>query len=87
MDVGMSTFVFISSPYTKWVIRRYPGSMVMANGSVLVVGGEGGSNGIPIPTLETLPTPAGGSTVVNLDFLLVRPVMNLTSRVTTYVLR
>lgn len=45
--------------------------MVMANGSVLVVGGEGGSNGIPIPTLETLPTPPGGSTVVHLDFLQV----------------
>jgi len=43
--------------------------MVMANGSVLVVGGEGGSNGIPIPTLETLPTPPGGNTTVFLDFL------------------
>jgi hypothetical protein len=51
--------------------------MVMANGSVLVVGGEGGSNGIPIPTLETLPTPAGGSTVVHLDFLQVRSVSQL----------
>lgn len=46
--------------------------MVMANGSVLVVGGEGGSNGVPRPTLETLPTPAGGSTLVQLDFLLAR---------------
>ncbi|KAF8525138.1 copper radical oxidase [Hysterangium stoloniferum] len=56
---------------------RYPGSMVMANGSVLVVGGEGGSNGIPIPTLETLPTPAGGSTTVFLDFLLRTDPNNL----------
>lgn len=45
--------------------------MVLANGSVLVVGGEGGSNGIPIPTLEILPTPAGGNTTVFLDFLQV----------------
>ncbi|KAK8212979.1 hypothetical protein BKA81DRAFT_316641 [Phyllosticta paracitricarpa] len=35
--------------------RWYPSAMVMANGSVLVVGGEGGSNGVPIPTLEVLP--------------------------------
>lgn len=44
----------------------------MANGSVLVVGGEAGSNGSPVPTLEILPTPAGGNTTVFLDFLLVR---------------
>lgn len=48
----------------------------MANGSVLVVGGEGGSNGIPIPSLETLPTPAGGNTTVFLDFLQVRSSSN-----------
>ncbi|KAF8577851.1 copper radical oxidase [Ramaria rubella] len=49
--------------------RWYPGSMVMANGSVLVVGGEAGSNGSPVPTLETLPTQPGGNTTVFLDFL------------------
>jgi hypothetical protein len=27
----------------------------MANGSILVVGGENGSNGPPVPTLEILP--------------------------------
>lgn len=43
----------------------------MANGSVLVVGGEAGSNGSPVPTLEILPTPEGGNTTVFLDFLLV----------------
>ncbi|PTB46771.1 uncharacterized protein TrAFT101_003787 [Trichoderma asperellum] len=35
--------------------RWYPTAMNMANGSVLVVGGEEGSNGAPIPTLEILP--------------------------------
>lgn len=38
--------------------RWYPTAMVMANGSILVVGGEEGSNGAPVPTLELLP-PAG----------------------------
>ncbi|KFX87861.1 hypothetical protein O988_09253, partial [Pseudogymnoascus sp. VKM F-3808] len=39
--------------------RWYPSAMVMANGSILVVGGENGSNGPPVPTLELLPR-AGG---------------------------
>jgi hypothetical protein len=29
--------------------------MIMANGSILVIGGEEGSNGAPVPTLELLP--------------------------------
>ncbi|KAL6869950.1 hypothetical protein ACO1O0_001285 [Amphichorda felina] len=36
--------------------RWYPSAMNMANGSVLVVGGEEGSNGAPVPTLEILPS-------------------------------
>ncbi|KAJ4293203.1 hypothetical protein N0V90_008485 [Kalmusia sp. IMI 367209] len=36
--------------------RWYPSAMIMANGTVLVVGGEEGSNGAPVPTLEILPT-------------------------------
>lgn len=40
--------------------RWYPGAMVMSNGSFLVMGGEDGSNGPPVPNLEVLPTPAGG---------------------------
>ena len=35
--------------------RWYPTSMIMANGSILVVGGEEGSNGAPVPSLELLP--------------------------------
>ena len=42
--------------------RWYPSAMMMANGSILVLGGEDGSNGPPIPTLEVLPRPAGGNT-------------------------
>lgn len=41
----------------------------MSNGSVLVVGGEVGSNGAPEPTLEILPTPEGGPTYKFLDYL------------------
>lgn len=36
--------------------RWYPTAMIMANGTVLVVGGEVGSNGAAVPTLEILPT-------------------------------
>ena len=43
--------------------------MIMANGSVLVVGGESGSNGPPVPTLEILPPPEGGPTVLTMDWL------------------
>ncbi|KFY34113.1 hypothetical protein V494_07045 [Pseudogymnoascus sp. VKM F-4513 (FW-928)] len=40
--------------------RWYPSAMIMANGSILVVGGENGSNGPPVPSLELLPR-AGGA--------------------------
>jgi hypothetical protein len=43
--------------------------MVMANGTLLVVGGESGSNGPPVPTLEILPQPEGGPTFLTMDFL------------------
>ncbi|MCJ1314408.1 hypothetical protein MMC25_008090 [Agyrium rufum] len=48
--------------------RWYPSAMIMANGSVLVVGGENGSNGPAVPSMEILPQPAGGSLVTQ-DFL------------------
>ncbi|ETN45954.1 uncharacterized protein HMPREF1541_00136 [Cyphellophora europaea CBS 101466] len=43
--------------------RWYPSAMMMANGSILVVGGENGSNGPPVPNLEIIPKPPGGSLV------------------------
>jgi hypothetical protein len=36
--------------------RWYPTGMVMANGSMLIVGGENGSNGAAVPNMEILPT-------------------------------
>ncbi|KAL8704711.1 MAG: hypothetical protein Q9201_002135 [Fulgogasparrea decipioides] len=48
--------------------RWYPSAMVMTNGSILVIGGETGSNGPPQPNLELLPPPPG-SGVVDLDWL------------------
>ncbi|CAG5137745.1 uncharacterized protein ALTATR162_LOCUS191 [Alternaria atra] len=36
--------------------RWYPTGMVMANGSMLIVGGQDGSNGPPVPNMEILPT-------------------------------
>ena len=48
--------------------RWYPSAMQMTNGSILVVGGENGSNGPPVPTLEVLPNPTGG-TALFMDWL------------------
>ena len=49
--------------------RWYPSALTLTNGSILVVGGEHGSNGVAEPTLEILPKPEGGDTVVYLDWL------------------
>lgn len=46
--------------------RWYPSTMMMANGSILVMGGEDGSNGKPVPSLELLPQ-AGG--LLDCDYL------------------
>ena len=40
---------------TRW----YPTAIVMANGSLLIVGGENGSNGPPVPNMEILPRVGG----------------------------
>lgn len=47
--------------------RWYPSAMILANGSVLVIGGEIGNNDIAEPTAEILPP--NGSGTVYLDFL------------------
>ena len=49
--------------------RWYPTAAILPNGTILVIGGETGSNAAPQPNLEILPKPAGGDTVVNLDWL------------------
>jgi hypothetical protein len=46
--------------------RWYPSAMMMANGSILVVGGQDGSNGKPVPTMELLPQVGP---VITFDFL------------------
>ncbi|KAH8816323.1 putative fungistatic metabolite [Xylogone sp. PMI_703] len=40
--------------------RWYPSAMIMTNGSILVMGGEIGSNSAPSPSCEILPRPKGG---------------------------
>jgi hypothetical protein len=49
--------------------RWYPSAMQMANGSILVVGGEVGSNGAAVPSLEILPRPAGVTQALYCDYL------------------
>ncbi len=49
--------------------RWYPTAIVLANGSILVVGGEDGSNGVAEPTLEILPKVDGGPTFLTMDWL------------------
>ncbi|KAK7452112.1 hypothetical protein VKT23_012217 [Stygiomarasmius scandens] len=50
-------------------MRWYPTAAMLSNGSILVIGGEIGSNNKPEPNLEILPKPPGGDTVVSLDWL------------------
>jgi hypothetical protein len=68
------------------VPRWYPSAMVMANGSIMIVGGEIGSNDAEQPTLELLPAtgvPEAGTTsgysntTVYLDFLQRTAPFNL----------
>lgn len=40
--------------------RWYPSAMMLTNGSVLIMGGEVGSNSAPTPSCEILPAPPGG---------------------------
>ncbi|KAJ7058025.1 galactose oxidase [Mycena amicta] len=49
--------------------RWYPTAATLPNGTVLVIGGETGSNASPEPNLEILPTPPGGDTTIFLDWL------------------
>ena len=49
--------------------RWYSSTLVLSNGSIIVVGGEAGAGGPSNPTLEILPRIPGGDTRVLLDFL------------------
>ncbi|KAJ6479618.1 copper radical oxidase [Mycena sanguinolenta] len=58
--------------------RWYPTAAVLSNGSVLVIGGETGSNASPQPNLEILPNPGGtANTVIELDWLARTDPYNL----------
>jgi hypothetical protein len=68
------------------VPRWYPSALIMANGSILVVGGEIGSNDAEQPTLEILPatgvpdssaSSGYSNTTVYLDFLEATAPFNL----------
>ncbi|KAK7452115.1 hypothetical protein VKT23_012220 [Stygiomarasmius scandens] len=57
--------------------RWYPAAAMLANGSIVVIGGERGANDIDSPNLEILPKPLGGDTVVDLPWLLDATQLNL----------
>ena len=75
---GVNEWVESPSNLQLQTPRWYPSAMIMANGSILVVGGEVNNNGNENPTLEILP-PTGvpdasqpngySNTTVYLDFL------------------
>ncbi len=83
---GTNEWVEDPGVLTLQVPRWYPSAMVMANGSILIIGGEIASNAAEQPTLELLPatgvpdptTISGYSnTTVYLDFLQRTAPFNL----------
>ncbi|ORY56844.1 uncharacterized protein BCR38DRAFT_355246 [Pseudomassariella vexata] len=49
--------------------RWYPTAATLSNGSILIIGGEDGSDGPMVPTAEVLPRPAGVTASTHLDYL------------------
>lgn len=49
--------------------RWYPTAATLSNGSILVIGGEDGSDGPMVPNCEVLPKPAGVTEPTHLDYL------------------
>lgn len=62
---------------TTRITILFAAASVLSNGSVLVIGGETGSNASPEANLEILPKPAGGDTVIDLDWLARTDPYNL----------
>jgi hypothetical protein len=54
--------------------NRYPSAAVLANGTIIIIGGEDGSNGAPVPTIELLPR-SGAS--IYMDWLAETDPWNL----------
>ena len=65
----MTCKVLVLNEFTIQSQRWYPTSLVLSNGSVLVMGGSKGANGTINPTLEILPQISGGDTQVYLDYI------------------
>ena len=64
----LRSFITLLSQVPRW----YPTAAILANGSILVLGGEISSNNVNQANLEILPRPGGpnaGSTVVDLPWL------------------
>ncbi|KAK8094955.1 fungistatic metabolite [Apiospora hydei] len=58
--------------YTKLKLmdgRWYPTALTLSNGSILVMGGEDGSDGPMVPSAEVVPKPAGVTASTHLDYL------------------
>jgi hypothetical protein len=68
---------YVSLFQQKYILITCTAAAVLGNGSVLVIGGETGSNASPQPNLEILPTPTGGDTVIDLDWLARTDPYNL----------
>ncbi|KAK5626387.1 hypothetical protein RRF57_002102 [Xylaria bambusicola] len=49
--------------------RWYPTALTLSNGSILIMGGEDGSDGPVVPTCEILPRPAGVTNSTYLDYI------------------
>lgn len=49
--------------------RWYPTAMTLSNGSIVVIGGENGSDGPIVPSCEILPRPSGVTKSTYLDYL------------------
>jgi hypothetical protein len=65
---SLRSFLTLLSQRPRW----YPTAAMLANGSILVIGGEIGSNDVNQANLEILPRPGGpnaGDTVVDLPWL------------------
>lgn len=74
--VNLAMFTLIVLIFVKRG-RWYPTTNILANGSILVIGGEIGSNDVAQPNLEILPRTPGGNTVIELEWLARTDPWNL----------
>jgi hypothetical protein len=65
--------MYLASPTFQQRPRWYPTSAILANGSVLTIGGLDTAKNVLQGNAEVFPKPVGGDTVVNLDWLTSTP--------------